>query len=51
MQADLLELRKKMQRLLAQDDAYWKQRAKHIGTKTVIETQNCFMVQHLLEKR
>jgi len=28
MQTQLLEVRKKMQRLLAQDDAYWKQRAK-----------------------
>jgi hypothetical protein len=28
MQAQLLEVRKKMQRLLAQVDAYWKQRAK-----------------------
>jgi hypothetical protein len=27
-QSQLLEVRKKMQRLLAQDDAYWKQRAK-----------------------
>jgi len=50
-QPQLLELRKMMQRLLAQDDAYWKQRAKMHWHKDGDRNTNYFHASATARKR